>query len=649
MCTRALTAGLAMLLLAACEPESTSPVEVVRPAQSLVALATVSGAITGPGGASICDLVTGSVRVALASPSRVNQLIAFQTICTGSNTYALAAAPGTYFLQVRPQPSPALGSLPWRFYDPTPVVLGADVVRDVQVQNGAPLGGGATLDGGPVAGMGLSVTYGLLPGFTAATATSSAAGGWSEDGVGRNPPILQTGLAYLFTGCQGGPLAANMISSPLPSSPVLFPTSFASVSCDFASNTASDRTHFSGRLVVTADAGEFGAQDPSHAALRGRGWGVQFPVGASGPVHLPPNATQLFTGGLIFGFAPEKVLSAVDLTGYSPCALPCMDFDISGSPSVAPRSTGKVVTWRYSDAVSSEREGLQVAQRSFDGNGDYVLFQFVIRNTSAEAKTFWAGTFMDWDLDLDPQDDGVETALDGRLMYSYSGLGYLLPRFPRGNHLGSMLLGQPVSGNYAYAGAGGTVPTLGEQVAALSGALSAPSDVRPSLDKRYLHGAGPITLQPGHQTDLWVPIVAGADKVELLAAAAAAEADWQQHGQRLTVGIDVLPGSSTNQINLKNNGLVPVAILGGAGFNVRDIDVTTLVFGPGGAVPAHNLSDPAVLASHLQDVNSDGYLDLMTHYSQPAIGLTAGTTQACVNGVTKAGIVFDGCDAVRVK
>jgi len=520
------------------------------------------------------------------------------------------------------------------------------MVRDVQVQNGAPLGGGATLDGGPVAGMGLSVTYGLLPGFTAATATSSAAGGWDEDGVGRNPPILQTGLAYLFTGC-GGMLAANPLS-PLPPGPLLFPTDFSSVSCDFASNTASDRTHFSGRLAVTADAGEFGAQGRAHVALRGRGWGVQFPVGASGPVHMPLNATQLYTGGLVFGFAPEKLLSAVDLTGYGECGPLCLDFDISGAPGIAPGSPGKVISWRYSDAASSEREGLQVTQRSFDGNGDYVLFQFVIRNISAQEQIFWAGTFMDWDLDLDPADDGVGTDLDGRLMYSYSGMRFP-SSIPSGNHLGSMLLGQPVSGNYAYGTAGSPEPTPGQRVAALSGGLRAPSDARPFIDKRYIHGAGPITLLPGHQTDLWIPIVAGTDKVGLLAAAAAAEAAWQQHGQRLTVGIDVLPGSRTNPINLKKNGLVPVAILGGAGFNVRDIDVTTLVFGPGGAVPAHNLSDPVVLASHLEDVNGDGNLDLLTHYLQSAIGLTVGTTQACVNGVTKAGIVFDGCDAVMVK
>jgi hypothetical protein len=65
-----------------------------------------------------------------------------------------------------------------------------------------------------------------------------------------------------------------------------------------------------------------------------------------------------------------------------------MDFDISGSPSVAPGSIGKVVTWRFSDAASSASEGLQVTQRSFDGAGDYVLFQFVIRNTTAQTRTF---------------------------------------------------------------------------------------------------------------------------------------------------------------------------------------------------------------------------------------------------------------------
>jgi hypothetical protein len=44
-------------------------------------------------------------------------------------------------------------------------------------------------------------------------------------------------------------------------------------------------------------------------------------------------------------------------------------------------------------------------------------------------------------------------------------------------------------------------------------------------DLRYIHGAGPITLKRGQQHDLWIAVVAGEDRRQLLANAAAAEAE----------------------------------------------------------------------------------------------------------------------------
>ncbi len=116
----------------------------------------------------------------------------------------------------------------------------------------------------------------------------------------------------------------------------------------------------------------------------------------------------------------------------------------------------------------------------------------------------------------------------------------------------------------------------------------------------------------------------------------------------LWVGVDIKPGSDPNTINPKSNGVVPVAILGSAGFDVTTIDVTTLTFGPAGATPAHDLTDPSTYADHLQDVNMDGYMDLVSHYRQKLTGLTAADTEACIGGSTTGGIPFEGCDAVRV-
>lgn len=113
------------------------------------------------------------------------------------------------------------------------------------------------------------------------------------------------------------------------------------------------------------------------------------------------------------------------------------------------------------------------------------------------------------------------------------------------------------------------------------------------------------------------------------------------------IGIDIKPGSDRNSINPKSKGVIPVAILGSATFDVATVDVTALTFGPDGATPAHDLTDPAVYADHLQDVNSDGLMDLVTHYRTQDTGIAKGDTEACVAGETTGGVVIFGCDTIK--
>ena len=108
--------------------------------------------------------------------------------------------------------------------------------------------------------------------------------------------------------------------------------------------------------------------------------------------------------------------------------------------------------------------------------------------------------------------------------------------------------------------------------------------------------------------------------------------------------IDIKPGSDPNSINTKSKGVVPVAILGSATLDVTDIDVSTLQFA--GASPKHDLSDPLVYAAHLQDVNLDGFVDLVSHYPQKDTTVCGQATGEITANLLD-GTALSGSDSVR--
>jgi hypothetical protein len=112
-------------------------------------------------------------------------------------------------------------------------------------------------------------------------------------------------------------------------------------------------------------------------------------------------------------------------------------------------------------------------------------------------------------------------------------------------------------------------------------------------------------------------------------------------GNILEVEIDIKPGSDPNSINPSLEGDLPVAILGSDSFDVADVDVDTLAFGPGGALFDHSQGP------HFEDLNGDSFTDLMAHYRVEETGIAFGDMEACVTGETLGGTPFKGCDAVR--
>lgn len=105
--------------------------------------------------------------------------------------------------------------------------------------------------------------------------------------------------------------------------------------------------------------------------------------------------------------------------------------------------------------------------------------------------------------------------------------------------------------------------------------------------------------------------------------------------------IDVKPASSANTLNVRNEGVIPVAILTTDTFDAADVDADSVRFGATG-------TEASAASSALEDVDGDGDLDLMLHFRTAASGIGCSTTAATLTGVTTGGIHIAGTDTLRI-
>ena len=111
------------------------------------------------------------------------------------------------------------------------------------------------------------------------------------------------------------------------------------------------------------------------------------------------------------------------------------------------------------------------------------------------------------------------------------------------------------------------------------------------------------------------------------------------------VDIDIKPGSDPNSINLGSNGNVPVAILGSADFDATTVDPYTVTLA--GAEVALKGKAQTPMAS-VEDVNEDGFDDLIVHVDTEALELSDGDTIAILEGETYDGTSIAGEDTVNI-
>jgi uncharacterized delta-60 repeat protein len=111
----------------------------------------------------------------------------------------------------------------------------------------------------------------------------------------------------------------------------------------------------------------------------------------------------------------------------------------------------------------------------------------------------------------------------------------------------------------------------------------------------------------------------------------------------ITVTVDIEPGESPNSINPGSNGATPVAILSTDTFDApSQVDTGSLKFGRTG-----NEASLAFCSSP-EDVNGDGRLDVVCHFTTKKEGFQAGDSRGVLTGQTVTGTPIKGTDSVVI-
>ena len=116
--------------------------------------------------------------------------------------------------------------------------------------------------------------------------------------------------------------------------------------------------------------------------------------------------------------------------------------------------------------------------------------------------------------------------------------------------------------------------------------------------------------------------------------------------QPWAVTIDVKPGSATNPVSVRAGGTLPVAVLSTADFDARTIVVSSLRLN-GQEVAIRSKTQGGGYMASYEDVNGDGRLDLVVHFTVKQVVSSATTSATLIGTSTEVGPI-SGTDVVTV-
>lgn len=120
-------------------------------------------------------------------------------------------------------------------------------------------------------------------------------------------------------------------------------------------------------------------------------------------------------------------------------------------------------------------------------------------------------------------------------------------------------------------------------------------------------------------------------------------------GPEVVVGIDVEPRDPSNRVPCgeHSGGIIEVALLGDTRFDVANVDMASVRFGPSAAEPIGRGRDRA--AGRPRAVDGDGDRDLVLRFRSAETGIRCGDVSVTLTGVCRDGTRFAGQDAVHTR